>query len=80
MNPIRYIDGTDARIGDAVDLDGIPSVVEDVIDSPEKMAHWGLVHRGLMLRNEQLGRVFQPVDSVEWDACLFVKRGEAPGH
>ena len=48
MPPLQYSNGVEAKIGDHVDYDGEPSVVEDVIDTPKKMASWGLEGAGLM--------------------------------
>src|SRR5438105_15546376 len=44
---ITYSDGTEAKVGDQVDYDGAPSIVEAVIDSPEQRAEWGVRDRGL---------------------------------
>ena len=73
---ICYFDGHEAKVGDHVDYDGEQSVVEVVIDSNDELKFWGLEERGLMLTNRQFGRVFQPVDSVVWEAVTFLRRGE----
>jgi hypothetical protein len=61
-------------VGDRVDHDGTRSVVEDVIDTPERQRHWGVKEPGLMIASDKYGRIFQPVRSVDWDAVVLVSR------
>jgi len=72
---IAYADGTEAQVGDRVDYDGEPSIVEAVIDSADQCAEWGLTQRGLMFKNATFGLVFQPVDPLIWDSVVFLGRG-----
>jgi hypothetical protein len=74
---ITYASGTEARDGDHVNLDDAPGVVEQVIDTPERMADWGLDQAGLMLRCDLTVRVRDDesgawADRVEPDALLFL--------
>jgi hypothetical protein len=71
---IAYADGTEARVGDRVDYDGEPSVVEAILDSAEQCAHWGLIERGLMFKNAAFGLVFEPVHSLTWESVVFIER------
>jgi hypothetical protein len=75
---IVYADGTEARVGDRIDYDGEPSVVEAVLDSAEQCADWGLTERGLMFKNATFGLVFEPVTSSTWDAVVFLDRARLP--
>jgi hypothetical protein len=72
---ISYADGTEAKVGDHVDYDGVPSVVDVILDSPEQCAEWGVSDRGLMFKNAVFGLVFEPVDASTWDAIVFLHRG-----
>ena len=71
---IVYADGTKARVGDRVDYDGEPSIVEAVLDSAEQCAIWGLSERGLMFKNAVFGLVFEAVDSSTWSSVVFLGR------
>ena len=71
---IQYADGTDARVGDRVDYDGEPSIVEAILDSAEECAAWGLTERGLMLKNAAFGLVFEPADKSTWESLVFLGR------
>lgn len=71
---IAYADGAEARVGDKVDYDGEPSIVDEVIDSAEQCAEWGLAERGLMFKNAAFGFVFESVDSPAWDSIVFLGR------
>jgi hypothetical protein len=71
---ISYADGREARIGDRVDYDGEPAIVEDVIDSDSKRSDWGLDDFGLMLKTERYGLMFEPVRSIAWDALVLLGR------
>jgi hypothetical protein len=62
---LHYRDGQEVRIGDHVDYDGEPSVVEDLVDTEAKRLEWGLQCFGLLLTNRAFGRVFVPPESVE---------------
>jgi len=78
---ITYADGTIAQIGDNVDFDGYPAVVDDVIDSPELTAKWGLVkdEYGLMFKADQFGLVFEGPNSSSWDSIVLLSRRDARG-
>lgn len=50
---ISYADGTEARVGDLVDMDGQPAVVEAVIGRAEvERGVWGVTEPGLMFRTD----------------------------
>ncbi len=71
---VTYADGTEARIGDQVDLDGDLATVVDVIDDADGYARSGINEDGLMFDVEPGGYVFQAADTISWDAILFLKR------
>ena len=48
-------------------------VVDDLIDCPGKLKHWGLDEHGVMLKGEKHGLVFTSVDDPELE---FVSRAE----
>jgi hypothetical protein len=73
---MRYATGEVALIGDLVDNDGWKSTVDDVIDTAERMAVWGVSERGLMLKCEEAGLVFELCSSIAWDAIVFERRAE----
>jgi hypothetical protein len=73
---IAYADGNETRVGDRVDFDGEPALVEDVIDSDSKRSDWGLEDFGLMLKTEHYGLVFKPVNSIAWDALVLLGRAD----
>lgn len=73
---IVYADGVEARVGDQVDYDGEPSVVEATIDTPEQCAEWGVAEPGLLLTNAVFGSVFVHAASPCWASVLFHGRGE----
>lgn len=72
---IAYADGTEARVGDQVNYDDENSVVEAILDSAEQPGDWGLIERGLMLKNAAFGLVFEPAHSSTWDSVVFLGRG-----
>lgn len=74
MEPVRYSCGTEVRIGDSVDFDADPSVVEDVLATCKEWERWGLAERGVMFRTEGLGLVFEPEKSVCWPETVFLGR------
>lgn len=76
---INYADGSLAQAGDRVDYDGELSIVDEVVDSPETYARWGLSSPGLMLRNTSFGLLFVPANAVGWDALVLVGRGSSTG-
>jgi hypothetical protein len=47
---IHYADGTEARVGDHVEVDGQPAIVEAVITGDADQDNWGLEEPGLMFR------------------------------
>jgi hypothetical protein len=71
---IAYANGIEARVGDHVDYDGEPSIVEAVLDSAEQCAAWGLTERGLMFKNATFGLVFEPIQSATWESVVFLRR------
>jgi len=50
------------------------ATVEEVISSPDDMARWGLHERGLMLKTDAAGLVFEPCSSIAWDAIVLEGR------
>jgi hypothetical protein len=79
---ITYASGTEARDGDHVNLDDSAGVVEQVIDTDERMAAWGLDQPGLMLRCDLHVQVRDDhssewVDRIEPDALVFLPAASA---
>jgi hypothetical protein len=72
---MHYADGTDIHEGDLVTYDMEPAVVEEVINTPEKLQAWGLEEPGVMLKCEAFGRVFEQLGGDMWDVISFVRRG-----
>ena len=72
---ICYATGETAHVGDRLDDDGLTATVEEVILSPDDAARWGLNKRGLMLKTEKAGLVFEPYPSDTWDSIIFLGRG-----
>jgi hypothetical protein len=48
-------------------------VVDDIIDTPQKLKDWGLEEHGVMLKGEKHGLVFTSVDDPELE---FVSRAK----
>lgn len=71
---ITYTDGTAVQVGDRVDYDGELSTVDTILDTAEQCADWGLVERGLMLKNASYGLVFDPVDPNSHASVVFLGR------
>ena len=74
---IAYADGAEVLPGDRIELDGIPGVVEALIDSQSERARWGLDDRGVMFATASYGLMFEPVGSATWDAVVLLRRAEA---
>ena len=74
MKCVRYSCGTEAKIGDIVDLDGTPATIEAVIASPKDMATWGLGERGLMFKTKNMGLMFHAESSDCWPENVFIRR------
>ena len=72
---MTYTDGVEIKTGDRITFDGEPSVIEDIIDSEEKMAEWGLQESGVMITNTSMGLVFESFDLDYWNTIEFVERG-----
>ena len=72
--PVCYPDGSEARIGDVLQLRGERSTVEDVI-TERNFAQWGLDRRGVMLLNASFGRIFIRSSDFEDEEVVFVSRG-----
>ncbi len=73
--PIKYHCGTEAKVGDVVDFDGVRATVDSVIASIEDLRAWSLDQPGLMFSTEKLGLVFQSANSNCWPECVFLRRG-----
>jgi hypothetical protein len=71
---VRYATGEVAEVGDRVINDVWESIVDDVIDTSQRMAFWGLDEPGLMLECKEAGLVFEPCSSIAWDAIVFQGR------
>ena len=71
---IAYADGVEARKGDHVDSDGYLAVVEAIVDSESQRAEWGLAERGLMLKTEAFGLMFEPLGSSSWETIVLIRR------
>jgi len=71
---ISYSDGTVARVGDQVDFDGEPTVVEAVIDSEEQRAEQGLTDRGCVFKTKSFRLVFEPFPYITNSAIVFLNR------
>lgn len=73
---LRY-NGTDIapRVGDHVRFVDHPEdlVVDDVIDSPQKLKEWGLTKHGVILKGEKHDLVFTTIDDPELE---FVSRAK----
>ena len=76
---MRYADGTEVHDGDLVTYARRPAVVEELVDTPDKLWAWGLDEPGVMLMCEAFGRVFERFDGDSWDEITFVARGEKHG-
>lgn len=74
MESVKYSCGTEVRVGDSVDFDGDPGVVEDVLATGKEWDRWGLNERGVMFRTDGLGLVFEPESSICWPETVFLKR------
>ena len=72
---IIYADGTEAKIGDKLDADGEHAEVEAIIYTDQEQASWGVKEPGLMLKGKSFGLMFQPLNSIDWDAIVFLSRG-----
>lgn len=71
---VRYHCGTQARVGDVVDLDGMASVVDSVIVTKEELVLWDVDQPGLMFKTDSMGLVFQNQDSPCWPEVTFIRR------
>lgn len=68
---IRYPDGTEVKLGDRVEYDGLTAFVEVIIDSKTDMSDWGVESRGIMLtESTKYGRVFQSLEDPEWETIV----------
>ncbi len=72
---IEYPDGTVARRGDRIEVDGYNAVVEDIVDSDAKRGEWGIEERGLMIRCAEIGLVFAPISQADWASTRYLWRG-----
>ncbi len=62
---VRYVEVSEAM------------VVEEVVDTRERMARWGVSEAGLVLAGGAFGTVFEPL--TERSEVVFVSRGEGIG-
>jgi hypothetical protein len=72
-----YSDGSQFLVGDQVLIEHgrTPATIEHVISSEEEIARFGLSEPGLMLLSPPFGRVFWPIEVMEYDPPIFVSRG-----
>jgi hypothetical protein len=71
---ISYANGPESRIGDHIDYEGVPGIIEDIIDTEDKFKKWGVKESGLMIKSEAYGLMFHTLTSIDWDSIVFVKR------
>lgn len=72
---MEYSNGILAKIGDIVLIEKgkTKGVVEDIIDTKEKIQFWGVKEMGLMIKAKPFGLVFWAIDDE--DEIIFLKRG-----
>lgn len=75
---ITYASGATAMLGDVIDYDGYPGVIEAVVDCDEEFRTWGLKQRGLMLNTKAFGLVFVPESHLGFDLVRLVSRAVNP--
>ena len=74
---ITYAGGAEALPGDRVNLDSLRGVVEAVIESEAGLANWGIDEPGLMIKTDDCGLMYEPVDSITRDAVILLERGDS---
>lgn len=76
---IRYPDGSEARVGDAVALahGAHMGTVTNVIESVGDLAAWDLDEPGLMINTSYAGAVFYPAGGLTEDEIALVSRTPA---
>ena len=72
---MKYTNKISAKIGDIVLIENgkTEGIVEDIIDTKEKMQFWGVSEVGLMIKSKPFGLVFWSIDDE--DEVVFIKRG-----
>ena len=72
---MKYSNGLFVKIGDIVLIENgkTKGVVEDIIDTQERMEFWGIKEMGLMIKAKPFGLVFWAIDDE--DSVKFLKRG-----
>lgn len=68
------------EVGDIVRFLNDPDTltVEDVVDGPARMKHWGLHEQGVMLTGARYGLVFTRIDDPELEFVAREKVGDVP--
>jgi len=59
--------------GDAVLLDGEPTVVEQLLDD-DGASEWELSEAGVLFANDRYGRLFEGISVIDWSRIEFVRR------
>ena len=63
---MRYLDGSEVRVGDLIRHGQAEAVVETIIGVGE-VAGWGLEKPGFLILCDQCGRVLIEPDSPDWE-------------
>jgi hypothetical protein len=75
VNVILYADGTDARLGDAVDFDGEPATVIELLQITDEIAAAGFREQAVGFKTSRLGGVWQSPCDRGWDGIKLLERG-----
>ncbi len=72
---MKYFSKESVKIGDIVLIEKgkTKGIIEDIIDTKEKMEFWGVKEKGLMIKAKPFGLVFWAMDDEE--RIVFVERG-----
>ena len=62
---IRYADGTQAQVGDHVDYDGHPGVVDMMVDTADEQRRLGVEQRGILIMAD-MDMMILPPNETEW--------------
>ena len=63
---MKYRNGDNIKIGDHVLIENKKTVglVDDIIDTKEKMEYWGVDEKGVMIKSKPFGLVFWPINDI----------------
>ena len=70
----KYSDGTEVMVGDSVEFDGTPGVVEYFVNSEQEMKDTGVTDPGIMFTSSTMGRFYLPQWAIEADPLELVAR------